>query len=159
MVWEVEPGFINRYLNYDQKYHVTVRDVVVKEDTLTFDYTVIVSTIQHPPACQEDLVWSETQCDCINEQTTAVLDRSNGSGTIILSPNPATDLLQLTLPKAWDGMPTSVLILDYTGRLVTQKIVDRSPASFITCDYPAGLYIAAIQHQSSVQYEKFVIKH
>jgi hypothetical protein len=158
LVWEVEPGQIDRYLDYDQEYHVNVKDVIVKGDTLTFEYLVTVSPVQHPPACPENLAWSEDQCACISDQTTAVVNQANGLEPIIIFPNPADDILQISFPKDWDATPTLVTILDYTGRLITQTKVERK-TSFITSGYSTGLYVAVVQHHSIVRYEKFLIKH
>ena len=158
LVWEVEQGQINRYLDYDQDYHVTVKDVIVKGDTLTFDYTVTVSPVKHPPTCQENLTWSESHCACLNEQTTSVANQSDHGNRMIISPNPADDQLHISLPKEWDGMLISMTIMDYTGKWITQKEVIRN-ASFDTSNYPVGLYLLVVQNQSTVRYERFVIKH
>jgi hypothetical protein len=74
--------------------------------------------------------------------------------TMNISPNPATDMVKVTVPADWNGY--TVEVYDQVGQKVYQSIPGQN-VSYIDCDrFPAGMYLIKCLHNGQVCTDKFL---
>ncbi|MFK7755599.1 MAG: T9SS type A sorting domain-containing protein [Flavobacteriales bacterium] len=100
--------------------------------------------------------WTGTAETCSEEFNSISEQREPESLT--LYPNPASDLLTITLPKQFDGSGT-ISITDGLGRTVeefTEEIQAGSQITIATLNLPIGLYTLKFRHEEGVYAARFV---
>ena len=80
-----------------------------------------------------------------------------GTSSFSVTPNPATDKLQINLGSA-AGTVTATLS-NATGQVVLQEVITGTNATLSISQLPAGLYILQLQNGTEIHTEKVQIQH
>ncbi|MFK7755598.1 MAG: T9SS type A sorting domain-containing protein [Flavobacteriales bacterium] len=100
--------------------------------------------------------WTGTAETCSEEFNS--ISEQNKPSSLTLYPNPASDLLTITLPKQLHGSGT-ISITDGLGRTVeefTEEIQAGSQITIATLNLPIGLYTLKFRHEEGVYAARFV---
>ncbi|MFK7755597.1 MAG: T9SS type A sorting domain-containing protein [Flavobacteriales bacterium] len=100
--------------------------------------------------------WTGTATTCSEEFNS--ISEQNKPSSLTLYPNPASDLLTITLPKQLHGLGT-ISITDGLGRTVeefNQEIEAGSQMTIATLNLPKGLYTLKFRHEEGVYAARFV---
>jgi len=100
--------------------------------------------------------WNGTVDSCSEEFNT--VNELSPKGSISLYPNPASDLLTITLPQQLHGSGT-ISITDGFGRTVeefNQEIESGSQMTIATLNLSIGLYTLKFRHEEGVYAARFV---
>ncbi|MFK7756708.1 MAG: T9SS type A sorting domain-containing protein [Flavobacteriales bacterium] len=100
--------------------------------------------------------WTGTATNCSEEFNS--INEQNKPSSLTLYPNPASDLLTITLPKQLHGSGT-ISITDGLGRTVeefNQEIEAGSQMTIATLNLPKGLYTLKFRHEEGVYAARFV---
>ena len=85
------------------------------------------------------------------------------AGVLLVSPNPANDVLNIQLPRLIDRSANRVLeLMDITTGILVQQIAvpDESSVSISVQTLPAGIYVLTLREQGVViTYQKIAVQH
>ncbi|HNG90861.1 MAG TPA: T9SS type A sorting domain-containing protein, partial [Saprospiraceae bacterium] len=132
-------------------------DDVEQVDLVNFDGQACVTYQGGSPACAR----APERGVIVNRGTSATDDPSQPTLPIHVQPNPASDLLNITLGEAASGA-VQVTLLSAEGRQVaTLQREQYATAQVLSMDVsrvPAGMYWVRVQTASGVGVEKVVVK-
>jgi len=94
----------------------------------------------------------------IYESAPLGVDNTNVAVQSIVYPNPADDIVNVTVPGGARG---SITLYDITGRAINTQTVTEGTTNYVinTANIPAGAYMVLVQTQFAVQNTKVVISH
>jgi len=85
----------------------------------------------------------------------------NGTDGLLISPNPATEQVLITVPAQWAG-PATIDVLDLQGRLVDQAfngdLVPGMPYAYDTRRLGAGVFLCRVNSVKGSSYARFQVR-
>jgi hypothetical protein len=157
LVWEPEPGLIEKFNPIDQKYKITVSNIMTKGRATSIGYEVIIAQTVHPPSCLEGLDWSESDCGCVEKQTTSTKLPATSGYVLEVSPSPVSQNLHIET-NLGIAEPSVLKILNYAGELMEQSQL----SGRMTVDvsrYPTGFYLVIVESATDVLTKKVAVFH
>jgi hypothetical protein len=95
----------------------------------------------------------------LSKATTGILEFKNDNSKIKIFPNPAKDIINVSLSRAIGGQ-TEITVYDITGRKILNSFVDfnaYSPFSFDISTLETGVYFFSIKNKHETVTKRFSV--
>lgn len=76
-----------------------------------------------------------------------------------ISPNPASESINIQLPAGPASQPVAIAVSDLTGRQVYSRLISSDKIRISVADWPAGVYLLQLRSAGQALTQKIVVQH